>query len=401
MRICIVSPEFVPNWGGIGTYVLQLAKNLDDEFDVHVITMKRAGSSAKSLEEIPERVKVHYVGKSKDYFAYNSQFQIDLLRKFGTIYEANHFDLIHANHAQMPDLFLRILRPNLPIVTTVHTTIDSQRMGTASSQLPLNDLERSEKMTFMMLPFLHAIEKEYLRRGRSVIFVSDFIRKIYLESRAEPKVSRLIHNGVDHLMFKPRSTEECLEHFPRFAGMENLILFSGRMIALKGLNVAIEAFHKIRKETKAHLIFAGTGKADPWKRMLDQRNVPKDDYTFLGTVPYQEMPWLYPLASAFILPSYSESFPMTILEAMACKLPVVATQVGGIPEMIDNDHNGLLFQPGDSEGLSKCLLKVLGNKGFASRLGENGRERVCEEFTSTKMASSTAEMYRTILEVGA
>ncbi len=178
-------------------------------------------------------------------------------------------------------------------------------------------------------------------------------------------------------------------------------MFSGRMIALKGLNVAIEAFYQISKETKAHLVFAGTGKEDPWKRMLDQRNVPKDDYTFLGTVPYQEMPWLYPLASAFILPSYSESFPMTILEAMACKLPVIATNVGGIPEMIDNGRNGLLFQPGDPTGLSNNLLKVLDDEGFASKLGERGRERVCEEFTSTKMASSTAEMYRKVLEVSA
>ena len=401
MRVCIVSPEFVPNWGGIGTYVLQLAKNLDDEFDVHVITMRRAGSSARSLEEIPDRVTVHYVGESKDYFAYNSQFQIDLLSKFGGIYKANRFDLIHANHAQMPDLLLRILRPNLPIITTVHTTIDSQRMGTASSKLPMNDLERSEKMTFMMLPILHAVEREYLRRGGNVIFVSDFIRRLYLESHTEPKVSRLIHNGVDQLKFLPRPTEECLEHFPQFAGVENLILFSGRMIALKGLNVAIEAFDRIRKETKAHLVFAGTGKIGPWTRMLEERDVPKDEYTFLGTVPYQEMPWLYPLASAFILPSYSESFPMTVLEAMSCKLPVIATEVGGIPEMIESDRNGLLFRPGNSEELAEGLLKVLGERRYASGLGERGRERVCDEFTSSKMASNTAEMYRIVLEVGA
>ncbi|MDD1744002.1 MAG: glycosyltransferase family 4 protein [Methanomassiliicoccales archaeon] len=391
----------MPNWGGIGTYVLQLAENLDDEFDIHVITMKRAGTSAKSLEEIPEKVSVHYVGESKDYFAYNIQFQIDLLRKFESIHKSNRFDLIHANHAQMPDLLLRMMRPKLPVITTVHTTIDSQRIGTASSKLPMSDLERSEKMTFMMLPLLKAIEKAYLRRGRNVIFVSKFIRELYLESNAEPQVSGLIHNGVDHVRFSPRSIEECLEHFPQFEGMERPILFSGRMIALKGLNVAIEAFDQLRKETKAHLIFAGTGKENPWRRMLDQRDISKEDYTFLGTVPYQEMPWLYPLASAFILPSYSESFPMTILEAMACKIPVVATEVGGIPEMIENGRNGLLFRPGDSKGLSDNLLRILGDNSYASKLGENGRERICEEFTSTKMASSTAEMYRKVMEVGA
>jgi glycosyltransferase involved in cell wall biosynthesis len=113
------------------------------------------------------------------------------------------------------------------------------------------------------------------------------------------------------------------------------------------------------------------------------------------------MPWLYPLASAFILPSYSESFPMTILEAMACELPVIATNVGGIPEMIESGRNGLLFQPGDAKGLADSLLRVLDDERFASEIGRGGRERVCEEFTSTKMAFSTAEMYRKVLEVSA
>ncbi len=398
MRICIVSPEFVPNWGGIGTYVLQLAKNLDDEFEVHVITLRRAGASAKSLEEIPEGVKVHYVGKSTDYFAYNIQFQIDLLRKFAAACKETRFDLIHANHAQMPDLFLRILRPDLPIITTVHTTIDSQRMGTSSSRLPMNDLERSEKMTLIMLPLLHAIEREYLRRGRNVIFVSDFIRRLYLESYSEPKVSEVIHNGVDHLKFRPRPTEECLEHFPQFTGKENLILFSGRMIALKGLNVAIEAFSQTRKGIKAHLVFAGTGKIDAWRRMLEDRDVPKDEYTFLGKVPYQEMPWLYPLASVFMLPSYSESFPMTILEAMACGVPVVASKVGGIPEMVRDGLDGRLVPPGDPKALSEGLNQVLTDRKGAGRLACNARERTVETLNSKTMAIRTGEMYHKALE---
>lgn len=398
MRICIVSPEFVPNWGGIGTYVLQLAKNLDDEFDVHVITLRRAGASAESLEEVPGNVKVHYVGASKDYFAYNIQFQIDLLRKFETVCKDTRFDLIHANHAQMPDLLLRILRPDLPIITTVHTTIDSQRMGTSSSKLPMSDLERSEKMTLIMLPLLHTIERGYLNRGKNVIFVSDFIRKLYLKSYSEPKLSKVIHNGVDHLKFRPRPSEECLEHFPQFAGIENLILFSGRMIALKGLNVAIEAFSETRKELKAHLVFAGTGKIDAWKRMLDDWSIPKEEYTFLGKVPYQEMPWLYPLASVFMLPSYSESFPMTILEAMACGVPVVASNVGGIPEMVRDGLDGRLVPPGDPKALSDGLVQVLMDRRGASSLASNARERVVKTLSSKLMAIRTGEMYHKALE---
>jgi glycosyltransferase involved in cell wall biosynthesis len=341
---------------------------------------------------------MHYVGESKDYFAYNIQFQADLLRRFAKIFKENRFDLIHANHAQMPDLLLRILRPNLPIITTVHTTIDSQRMGTATSKLRMNDLERSEKMTFIALPLLHVIEREYLRRGSNVIFVSNYIRQLYLESYSQPKVSQVIHNGVDHLRFRPRQSEECLEHFPQFAGMDNVILFSGRMIALKGLNVIIEAFSQIRKKIDAHLVLAGTGKTDAWKRMLRERDVPEDEYTFLGKVPYQEMPWLYPLASVFVLPSYSESFPMTILEAMACGVPVVASMVGGIPEMVRADIDGKLVLPGDPKALYDGLLQVLADPMRANKLASNARERVVKNLNSKLMAIRTGEMYQRALE---
>jgi glycosyltransferase involved in cell wall biosynthesis len=110
------------------------------------------------------------------------------------------------------------------------------------------------------------------------------------------------------------------------------------------------------------------------------------------------MPYLYSLSSTFMLPSYSESFPMTVLEAMACGLPVVASNVGGIPEMIDSNQNGILIQPGNERGLSAALLKLIGDRNFAKRLGSNARKKACEEFSSLKMATDTAEMYRITVE---
>jgi glycosyltransferase involved in cell wall biosynthesis len=209
---------------------------------------------------------------------------------------------------------------------------------------------------------------------------------------------RTIHNGVETEWFKPRGRAECLQHFPQLDGLNDIVLFSGRMIALKGIDVAIKSLALIHKETDATFIFAGAGKVEPWKRMLDDLKVPPNRYLFLGSVPYTEIPYLYSLASIFMLPSYSESFPMTVLEAMACGLPVVASNVGGIPEMIDSNENGILIQPGNEKGLSAALLKLLGDRSFAKRLAMSARTKACDEFSSLKMATDTAEMYRSTVE---
>ena len=401
MRVAIATPEFLPNWGGIGTYVTLLAKEMSDDVELHVITLRRGSLSDLTPEtkEILDRVNVHYLGSAEDFFLFNSQFQLDMLFKFKALKAQHKFDLVHANHAQMPDLFLRFLDAETPSLTTVHTTIDSQRMGTRRSKIPLRRLERSEKMTYLMLPALKFLERMYFAKGQHVIFVSEFIRRLYSKMYRMPKDWRIVHNGVDTEMFKPMPRSECLSKFPRLDGLDSMVLFSGRMIALKGIDMAIKSLALIYKETDATLVFAGAGKFEPWKALLDELGVPPDRYIFLGGVPYPDMPYLYSLADAFVLPSYSESFPMTVLEAMACRVPVIATDVGGIPEMIDSNRNGLLFQPGDPRSLAMSLLKIIGDRKFASWLAENARAKVSTELSATKMASSTAEMYRRVLEV--
>jgi len=401
MRVAIATPEFLPNWGGIGTYVTLLAKEMSDDVELHVITLRRGSLSDLTPEtkEILDRVNVHYLGSAEDFFLFNSQFQLDMLFKFKALKAQHKFDLVHANHAQMPDLFLRFLDAETPSLTTVHTTIDSQRMGTRRSKIPLRRLERSEKMTYLMLPALKFLERMYFAKGQHVIFVSEFIRRLYSKMYRMPKDWRIVHNGVDTEMFKPMPRSECLSKFPRLDGLDSMVLFSGRMIALKGIDMAIKSLALIYKETDATLVFAGAGKFEPWKALLDELGVPPDRYIFLGGVPYPDMPYLYSLADAFVLPSYSESFPMTVLEAMACRVPVIATDVGGIPEMIDSNRNGLLFQPGDPRSLAMSLLKIIGDRKFASWLAENARAKVSAELSATKMASSTAEMYRRVLEV--
>jgi glycosyltransferase involved in cell wall biosynthesis len=399
LRVAIVTPEFMPNWGGIGTYVAQLAKYLPSEFDVHVITLSR-GEKTGGAEpaEINDRITLHPLGTANDTFLYNNQFQVNLFRKFKELQGRNHFDLIHANHAQMPDVVLRMLNDDLTTITTVHTTIGSQRFGTKRSNMALKEIERSEKMTYLLLPALLTIERLYFSRPTKTIFVSDFIRRFYEQRYRIPADARTIHNGVDTASFRPRSRLECLEFFPQLDGRENIVLFIGRMIALKGLDTGISAFAKICHETKATVVFAGAGRTEGWHRLLLDKGVPESSFLFLDPVPYHRMPYLYPLADAFMLPSYSESFPMTVLEAMASGTPLVASNVGGIPEMVRSGQDGILFASGDVDALAQSLALLLTDRNRAKAMAANARESVAQRFTSSMMALKTAEMYRLAVE---
>ena len=172
------------------------------------------------------------------------------------------------------------------------------------------------------------------------------------------------------------------------------MLFSGRMIALKGLETAIKAFARVQKETKSTMVFAGTGKTEGWRRLLLEAGVPESAFIFLNPVPYHEMPYLYHLADLFVLPSYSESFPMTVLEAMASGTPIVASDVGGIPEMVRNGTDGELLAPGDASSLERSMLRLLNDRHSALGMAARARSRVEDQFTSQMMALKTAQVYR-------
>ncbi|MDW5563173.1 MAG: glycosyltransferase family 4 protein [Methanomassiliicoccus sp.] len=388
MRVAMVTPEFL-SWGGIGSYVVQLAKNLSPDHEVHVICLGKEGETPTA-----DNVTVHTLGTAKDTFMYNNQFQISLWRSFAQLNDAYHFDLLHANHAQMSDLMFKVLGERIPSVTTVHSTIGSQRMGTRSSDLPLNKLEASERMTYLMLPLLKTIEKVYIRRCSSLIFVSDFIRGWCQDQLSADCRARVIHNGIDTSVFSPKSVDECLQRFPSLEGVDNIVLFSGRMIALKGIPTALKAATMVDPALKPTFVFAGNGNADQWKMMASELGLPAERCRFIGGVPYHQMPYLYPLASAFMLPSYSESFPMTLLESMASGTPVIATRVGGVPEMIEHGSTGLLVPPKDAGALAESINTVLGDHRLARSLCMRARDRVLEEFSARVMAQRTAEAYK-------
>jgi glycosyltransferase involved in cell wall biosynthesis len=149
------------------------------------------------------------------------------------------------------------------------------------------------------------------------------------------------------------------------------------------------------------LVLAGGGNAAYWGDRAREAGLGADAVSFLGHVPYGDMPAFLRGADALVLPSRSESMPYAVLEAMACGLPVVATSVGGIPEIIDDGRNGLLVPPNSPERLADGLLALAGDEGLRARLGGEARRTAVERHGIGTMVQHTRRALAAAAGVGA
>jgi len=393
IKLAYLAPEFLPTWGGVGIYSVELIKNLKN-MEIHVITPRRGLNYNKKKVEnyFNNNVKIHNISNSSDDFFYNLKFQYSLLKQFQRLNKKYKFDIIHAaNLVHMPDVFLKFKKLNIPSLTTIHTTLKSQSHIRGEKKLKKNIWERStvENLTSLCYPYIKFLESVYLSRSNNFIAVSNWIKNFVNDKQKNIDV---IHNGIDTKKFSATGNKR----FELFDEVDKpVVLFSGRLMALKGMNVLIESIKQISKKEDLYFVFAGTGDIKKWESML--KGVPKENYKFLGYVDYQNISQLYCSSDMFVLPSYTESFPLTILEAMAAGLPIISSKVGGIPEMIENNKNGILINPGNSKILSKSIINLLDNSSLRKRIGRNARTIAKNKFDSKIMAIKTKKFYEQVL----
>ncbi|MCX8000736.1 MAG: glycosyltransferase family 4 protein, partial [Leptospiraceae bacterium] len=280
----------------------------------------------------------------------------------------------------------------IPLVTTIHTTTEWQIKGLDG--IKFNELEFSEKMTKIFSPALIWLENRYYKKRKYFITVSEFGKKlISKEKTIEPERIRVIYNGVDPEKFNPKNRKVAEEIYREIVSKNGVkILYLSRFIAKKGLYVFLKAIPKVLNKVDAHFIFAGPG----IKPNFEAFGISKDSYTYLGYVYSTQH--LHSLADIFVLPSFMENFPISILEAMASEVCVVSTNVGGIPEVIKSGYNGTLIPPNKLEALVQALLYLVENEEERKRLAKNARKTVLKNFTWKKCADLTLQYYEEVIE---
>src|SRR5690606_10741799 len=171
------------------------------------------------------------------------------------------------------------------------------------------------------------------------------------------------------------------------------VLFAGRIGARKGTFDLLAAFARIASRFDATLVCAGDGECDALMARAAELGI-SDRVTCPGWLRGPAMNAEFGRACTFVLPSHAEGLPMALLEAMSHGLPVIATPVGGIPEVIEHGRNGLLVPPGDIDALERALTSVLEAPAERSRLGSAARETIEARFSLRTAIEQLAAIYR-------
>jgi glycosyltransferase involved in cell wall biosynthesis len=406
MNIAFLAPEFLPNWGGAGTYAIEMVNYLSKKnHDVHVITLERniAGSPVHYTEDeildfFDDRIHLHTISSATDTFLYNAGFQYAVFKKLPAICRTEDIDIVHGDMPHMSDILVKCFRFPIPIVTTVHTLIEGHRDGILASGLNFSDMEISEKYTLAIFPFLKLVQNLYLKKTNHIITVSNWMKRYLEKSYPGNRDISMIYNGVDHKKFYPDNRSRSFSDLDSIEG--SIVLFSSRFTVAKGLNYLIQAMPEIiRGHDDIHFVFCGAGSVEPWVNMLNRLGVNKRYYSFLGYIDYSALPSVYAKCSIYVAPTLHENFPIRVLEAMSSGRPVVASRIYGIPEMIDQGKNGLLIRPGQPEEISEAIRFLLDNPGVSEQMGRNARETVLLKFTWEKAGQETEQIYEQILSL--
>lgn len=403
MNLCMIAPEFLPIWGGTGSYVVELLKNLPKDIEVHVVTLKRKNPGTlenSSMEDGPKYVfnrdmDIHYISYAKETFFYNLGFQIACFRKIPKLHKEYKFDVLHSQFGHMSDILLQLLKKvHVPCITTVHGTIALLNEVSYRCGLNFGELEWSEKQVRLFYPALRTLELLYAKHVSKFIAVSNVTKnRILTDLGVESSRVCTVYNGVDTKLFcMPKKNEEEKKYsIPT-------VVYMGRIMAKKGIRILIKAMPQIlSKKPGTHFMFVGGGKILFYRKMIQKMGIPEDNFSFVGHVGYFERPKILRQATVFVNPSFFELCSLSILEAMSCGTAVVASDVGGNPEIIESGKNGLLVPISDDKKLAESIISLLRDENFNKKIGKGARRTVETSFSSRKTAKETCRIYKQVV----
>ncbi len=402
-NLCMLAPEFIPVWGGTGSYTVELVKSLPSSMNIHVITLKRdvgqASTSSSFNYDVDAIVKraleVHYLTSSSETFFYNLSFQLACLRKVPILHKKYNFDIMHSHMCQMPDVYLKLFtRLNLPTVVTIHGTIQMLRDHAVIARDLFHDLESGEKSILRFYPVISQLQQLYVKKVSRFIAVSKKTKELAIKHLGvDPDKISLVYNGVDIDLFHTPDETELVTRYSK-----PTIVYVGRIISKKGIDILIKAMPKVLKAfSNACFVFVGGGNIAFYKKIILSQGISEKNYLFTGHMGYLERAKIYREATVFVNPSFFENCSISILEAMSSGCSVVASNVGGNPELIKSGENGLLVRVFDDKEFAGAIISLLNDDRLNSMIGKKARRTVEWSFSATKCAEETYKVYKQTL----
>lgn len=379
MKILQLTPEYPPFYcGGVGNSVYEVARRMQ--------------ALGHKVEVIAPN---GYGNKCEPKYEAHRLFALRIRRHWGEIavcptilreIKAVDFEVAHAHtpqkfFAESIYIFNLLAKRKKPYVVSIRLINRSLK----PFLLSISDVYRK------------LVEKKIFKRASKIIVQSKANKAFMIRNcGAHPSKIAIVPNGVDTSFFNPKSIED--NQFEQNQKGDKTLLFAGRLTSQKGVDVLLNAFAEIRqKHHNLKLLIAGDGPLRSYLRNLSSILNLQAAVIFLGAVSHSEMPKLYFASDIFVLPSLSESFPNSLLEAMAMEKTIVATAVGAIPEIIRNGEEALIVPPGNSKSLTGAVERLLSDDELVKKLSKRARALVKKKYTWESVARKTLKIYKEIL----
>ncbi len=364
-----------PSAGGSGILATELGLALAERGHcVHFVTSE----PPFRLRHYYENVQSHYVDMVSYPLFRTPPYSLALAAKICEVAEENEIELWHAHYAI----------PNAAAAIFAREMIDPERQFAIVTTLHGTDITLVGSD-----PSFYRLTRYTMQKSDAVTAVSQWLSDETCREFNLDREVRTIYNFLDARKFSGYHIKRC-----QFADdHENIIMHVSNFRPVKRVTDVIRVFKKVLERVPARLVMVGEGPERMAAMGVAKQLGVVDRIRFLGN--HENIEEILPCADLVFQPSEHESFGLVPLEAMACRVPVLATASGGITEVVEDGVTGYLCEVGDTEAMTQRAIEVLTNPEASKAMGERGRERALTRFNRNDIVGEYEALYAELREV--
>jgi glycosyltransferase involved in cell wall biosynthesis len=397
-RICLLAETFYPIVGGGESHSRLLSEKLiESGVDLFVIT-RQVISNLRNYETIG-KIPVYRVKPSG--FKRLGKYLMTIPVFWELVKKRDEYDVIYVCGIRTLG-FIAVL---ISILFGKKCILRLESCTEMSGGFMKQGVMEGNKLLLKLIDIIIVLRNKVLRRADCFISISNVIKSELLSCNVDLRKIKDIPNGIDTNKFSPvdegvKSMLRKKLNIPR----KLIFSYSGKLDKGKGLELLLRVWKRLVTEYEGlHLVLIGSGEnqflscEDELRQFVKKHNL-EESVTFTGYV--ENVNEYLQCSDYFILLSESEALPISLLEALSCELPCVATRVGGIPDFIKDNDNGRLTDVGDEEGIYNIIVELLKNKELAKEMGKKGRRTEMERFGIDSVTSEYIALFSSLLNTG-
>ncbi len=388
MKILVLAWEFPPRLvGGIARHVAELYPEIVKlGYEVHLITVEVANAATY---EVIEGIHIHRVAVAHghDFFHWVANMNESMGAYGGNlIAEVGHFDLIHAHDWLVGDAAIALKHSfKIPLIATIHATEYGRNQGI---------YQEGHK-------YIHGKEHSLVYNAWRVIVCSQYMRYEVEHALQSPwdKID-VIYNGIRPEKKPHLKDREKMAFRRRFAhDEEKIVYYVGRMAYEKGVYVLLNAAPQVLWDLqgKVKFVIVGGGNTDQLKQQAWNLGI-WDKCYFTGFMADRDLDKFQTIADCAVFPSLYEPFGIVALESFAARVPVVVSNTGGLPEVVEHNKTGVVTYANNSDSLAWGIVKVLKDPEYAEFLVKNAYQALDTHFSWYKLAQQTVSVYKKVVK---